>query len=101
MTNNPAKIALMFIFLTAFAYAQEGETKPLHSFINSKGHRFYKIGADLTIKPSGGPWKSEGVVAHVMPTQASGTKPVFQLIMTNPFVTYAYTGDKNEANKWK
>ncbi len=101
MTKNLAKIVLTFIFLTASAYAQEGETKPLYSFINSKGHRFYQTGSNLPSSISGGPWKSEGVVAHVMPTQASGTKPVFQLIMTNPFVTYAYTGDKNEANKWK
>jgi hypothetical protein len=101
MTKNLAKIILTFIFLTAFAYAQEGETKPLYSFINSKGHRFYQTGSNLPSSISGGPWKSEGVVAHVMPTQASGTKPVFQLIMNNPFVTYAYTGDKNEANKWK
>src|SRR5687767_12030809 len=96
MTKNLAKIVLAFIFLTAFAHAQEGETRPLHSFINSKGHRFYQTGAGLPTSISGGPWKSEGVVAHVMPTPVSGTKSVFQLIMTNPFVTYAYTSDKNE-----
>jgi len=101
MTKNLAKIVLTFIFLTAFAYAQEGETKPLYSFVNSTGHRLYKIGSGMPSGVSGGLWKSEGVVAHVMPTQMSGTKPVYQLIMTNPFVSFAYTGDKKEADKWK
>lgn len=82
--------------------AQTMKTAPLYSFISSKNYRLYKIGSDVLPGLTGGPWKNLGIVAHVMPQQVSGTKPVYQLLKSDIYgVRFAYTSDPTEANKWK
>lgn len=84
------------------AVAQGTETQPLHSFISSKGYRLYKTGSKSPADLSDGPWKDEGVKAHVMPKQSSGSKPVYQLAKTDAYgVRFAYTSDAAEANKYQ
>jgi hypothetical protein len=84
------------------AAMQEGSTQPLFRFVSSKGYRLYKTGSNVPAGLSDGPWKNEGIVAHVFLKQASGTKPVYQLTKADDYgVRFAYTGDSAEADRQK
>jgi hypothetical protein len=84
------------------AAMQEGSTQPLYRFVSSKGYRLYKTGPNVPGGLTDGPWKNDGIVAHVFAGQASGTKPVYQLTKVDSYgIRFAYTGDAAEANLQK